>query len=483
MTSPRKGEELTVEIASAAFEGKSIARVEGYVLFVDGAVPGDEVVVKVVKTKKQYGEARLVEVLKPSPLRASPHCPYAGTCGGCRWQHVDYSAQLRFKEQQVREAFERIGGFKDPHLLPIIGSDEIFFYRNKMEFSFSDREWVREPPIENVQLEIENHKSTIPPLYLGLHVPQRYDKVLDIRECHLQSPESTAIMNFTRSFARASGLSAYSTETNSGYFRFLVVRQSRRTGDLMVNLVTFEDRPDVMQKYAGGLRREVPQVTTVVNTINDKKAQIAFGDRERVVYGDGVIRERLGKHTFTISAGSFFQTNTAQAEKLYGVAKEFAALTGREVVYDLYSGTGTIALFVADAAAQVVGIESVERSVRDAELNARANGITNCVFVAGDLKERLAKQTAWMRSYPRPDVLIIDPPRSGMHADVVQAILNLGVPRIVYISCNPATQARDAALLCREAYQLVNLRPVDMFPHTYHIESVALFERNAGQSR
>ncbi|MEP0822673.1 MAG: 23S rRNA (uracil(1939)-C(5))-methyltransferase RlmD [Ignavibacterium sp.] len=483
MTSPRKGEELTVEIASAAFEGKSIARVEGYVLFVDGAVPGDEVVVKVVKTKKQYGEARLVEVLKPSPLRVSPRCPYAGTCGGCRWQHVDYSAQLRFKEQQVREVFERIGGFKDPHFLPIIGSDEIFFYRNKMEFSFSDREWVREPPIENAQLEIENHKSTIPPLYLGLHVPQRYDKVLDIRECHLQSPESTAILNFTRSFARASGLSAYSTETNSGYFRFLVVRQSRRTGDLMVNLVTFEDRPDVMQKYAGGLRREVPQVTTVVNTINDKKAQIAFGDRERVVYGDGVIRERLGKHTFTISAGSFFQTNTAQAEKLYGVAKEFAALTGREVVYDLYSGTGTIALFVADAAAQVVGIESVERSVRDAELNARANGITNCVFVAGDLKERLAKQTAWMRSYPRPDVLIIDPPRSGMHADVVQAILNLGVPRIVYISCNPATQARDAALLRREAYQLVNLRPVDMFPHTYHIESVALFERNAGQSR
>lgn len=476
MPSPKKGDELTVEIASAAFEGKSVARVEGYVLFVEGAVPGDEAVVKVLKTKKQYGEARLVDLLKPSPLRVSPRCPYAGTCGGCKWQHVEYAAQLRFKEQQVREAFERIGGFKDPHLLPMIGSDEIFFYRNKMEFSFSEKQWLTELPVTD-------RPSIAPPLYLGLHVPQRYDKVLDIHECHLQSPESTAILNFTRSFARASGLPVYSTETHSGFFRFLVVRQSKRTEDLMVNLVTFEDRLDVMRKYAGELRREVPQVTTIVNTINDKKAQIAFGDRERVVYGDGVIRERLGRHMFTISAGSFFQTNTVQAERLYGVAKEFAALTGRETVYDLYSGTGTIALFVADAAAHVVGIESVERSVRDAEVNARENRITNCTFITGDLKDRLTEQAGWMSSYARPDVLIIDPPRSGMHPDVVQAILNLEVPRIVYISCNPATQARDAAVLCREAYRLVKLQPVDMFPHTYHIESVALFERSTPQSR
>lgn len=473
MTSPRKNDELIVQIAAAAFEGKSVARVEGYVLFVEGAVPGDEAVVRVVKTKKQYGEARLVELVRPSPLRVSPRCPYAGTCGGCKWQHVDYSAQLRFKEQQVREAFERIGGFQEPPLLPIIGSDEIFFYRNKMEFSFADQEWLTEPPSDS-QSAITNHQSAI---FLGLHVPQRYDKVLDIRECHLQSPESTAILNFTRSFARESGLAVYSTETNTGYYRFLVVRQSKRTGDLMVNLVTFEDRPDVIQRYVGELRKEVPAVTTVVNTINDKRAQIAFGDRELVVLGDGTIRERLGRHTFTVSAASFFQTNTAQAERLYGVAKEFAGLTGGETVYDLYSGTGTIALFVADAARQVIGIESVERSVRDAEENARENGVTNCSFLAGDLKDRLTKQTGWMKSSPKPDVLIIDPPRSGMHPDVVQAILNLDVPRIVYISCNPATQARDAALLCRDRYELRKLRPVDMFPHTYHIESVALFER------
>lgn len=387
MPLPSKGDELTVEIASAAFEGKSVARVDGYVLFVEGAVPGDRAVVRVVKARKQYGEARLVQLVTPSPLRVPPRCPYAGVCGGCKWQHVEYPAQLGFKEQQVRETFERIGGFRNPPLLPIIGSDEIFFYRNKMEFSFADQEWLTEP--------LSASQSAI---FLGLHVPRRYDKVLDIRECHLQSPESTAILNVTRAFARASGLPVYSTEANEGFFRFLVVRQSKRTGDLMVNLVTFGDREDVMQRYVGELRKEVPAVTTVVNTINDRKAQIAFGDRERVVYGDGTIRERLGRHTFTISAASFFQTNTAQAERLYSVAKEFAGLTRGETVYDLYSGTGTIALFVADAARQVIGIESVEQSVRDAEANARENGVTNCTFVAGDLRDRLTRQTGWMSS-------------------------------------------------------------------------------------
>ncbi|MBI4419115.1 MAG: 23S rRNA (uracil(1939)-C(5))-methyltransferase RlmD [Ignavibacteriales bacterium] len=475
MIPPRKNDELTVEISSAAFEGKSVARVDGYVLFVEGAVPGDVALVRIIKTRKQHGEAKILQLVTPSPLRVSPRCPYVGTCGGCKWQHVDYSAQLRFKEQQVRESFERIGGFRSPDVLPIIGSDEIFFYRNKMEFSFSEKNW---------KSEIENRKSTIsqdfapqPPVYLGLHVPRRYDKVLDIQECHLQSVESTSILNFTRAFARASGLPVYSSEAHAGYFRFLVVRQSKRTGDLMVNLVTFEDRPNVMRQYAKELRREVPSVTTVVNTINEQKAQIAFGDREQVIYGDGVIREKLGRHMFMISAASFFQTNTAQAEKLYGVAREFAGLTGAETVFDLYSGTGTIALFISDRSANVVGIDSLERSVRDAELNTRNNGVKNCAFLVGDMKDRLTKDTGWMKSFPKPDVLLIDPPRSGMHPGVVDGILKLDVPRIVYISCNPVTQARDVALLCRGRYRLLKLQPVDMFPHTYHIECVALIER------
>lgn len=470
MSIPRRGEELTVSIEKAAFEGKSVARVEGFVLFVDGAVPGDVVRVLVVKSKKQYGEARVLEIKTPSPLRTTPRCPHVGTCGGCKWQHVSYSAQLQFKQQQVYETFERIGGFASPEILPIIGADDIFFYRNKMEFSFANQQWLEEPPIAT-QSEIRNPQSAI---YLGLHVPQRYDKVLDIRECHLQSDVSNALLTYTREFARRSGFAVYSTETDSGFFRFLVIRQSKRTGELMVNLVTFESRPDVMQQYTAGLREIAPSVTTVVNTINNRKAQIAFGDREQVYHGNGVIHERLGDHTFTISAGSFFQTNTAQAEKLYTIARDFAEIQKTDTVFDLYSGTGSIALFVSDKAGKVIGIESVESAVRDAERNAKLNGVTNCSFILGDLKDRLTKETAWMRSHAKPDVLIIDPPRSGMHPRAVEEIVKMGVPRIVYVSCNPATQARDLKVLCAERYRMVKIQPVDMFPHTYHIENVVL---------
>lgn len=473
MSIPRRGEELTVSIEKAAFEGKSVARVDGFVLFVDGAVPGDVVRVRVVKSKKQYAEARVLEIKTPSPLRTTPRCPHVGTCGGCKWQHVVYSVQLQFKQQQVREAFERIGGFGSPEILPIIGADEIFFYRNKMEFSFANQQWLEEPPLAT-QSEIPNPKSEI---YLGLHVPQRYDKVLDIRECHLQSDLSNTILTTTREFARRSGLAVYDTESDSGFFRFLVIRQSKRTNELMVNLVTYESRPDVMKQLTSALLEKVPDVTTVVNTINNRKAQIAFGDREHIYHGEGVIHERLGNHTFTISAGSFFQTNTAQAEKLYTVAKDFAGLRKTDTVYDLYSGTGSIALFVAGDAGNVIGIESVESAVSDAERNAKQNGVTNCSFVLGDLKDRLTKDTTWMQSHPKPDVLIIDPPRSGMHPRVLEEIATLGTPRIVYVSCNPATQARDVKALCEKSYRIAKLQPVDMFPHTYHIENVALLER------
>jgi len=480
---PKRGDEVTVEISSAAFEGKSVARVEGFVLFVDGAVPGDVVRVRVVKSKKQYGEARVLEIEQPSPLRTTPRCPHVGTCGGCKWQHVSYPAQLQFKQQQVLEAFEHIGGFTSPEILSIIGADEIFFYRNKMEFSFANQQWLEQLPIADLQLPIEdrpigNQKSEIanPPVFLGLHVPQRYDKVLDIRECHLQSDLSNTILTYTREFARRSGLAVYSTESDSGYFRFLVIRQSTRTNELMVNLVTFESRPDVMKQWTEGLLETAPGVTTVVNTINNRKAQIAFGDREQVYHGDGVIHERLGNHTFTISAGSFFQTNTAQAERLYTVAKDFAGLHKTDTVYDLYSGTGSIALFVSDGAGNVVGIESVESAVRDAERNAKLNGVTNCSFVLGDLKDRLTKDSEWMQSHAKPDVLIIDPPRSGMHPRVVEEIAAMAVARVVYVSCDPATQARDVKTLCERGYRIVKLQPVDMFPHTYHIENVALLE-------
>ena len=412
-----------------------------------------------------------------------PRCKYFGICGGCKWQHVDYQAQLRFKQQQVVDSFERIGGFSDLYVLPIVGADEIYFYRGKMEYSFAEKQWLIEKPLTNADFRLPNEKNESQIqnpeslIYLGLHVPQRYDKVLDIDECHLQSVVSNQILNFTREFARRNNLSVYDSDRNSGYLRFLVIRESKKTKEVMANLVTFENRPAVMKQYTAELKASVDRVTTVVNTMNSKKAQIAFGETENVYLGNGWIHEQLGSHRFAVSASSFFQTNVAQAEKLYGVVKEFGEFKSTDVVFDLYSGTGSIAIFISDLVKEVVGIESIESAIRDAEKNAQSNGITNCHFLLGDLKDRLTKDTSWMSSHPKPDVLVIDPPRNGMHPKVVEEILRLAPERIVYVSCNPATQARDVNLLCAEKYQLIKLQPVDMFPHTFHIENVALLHR------
>jgi 23S rRNA (uracil1939-C5)-methyltransferase len=482
MNELKRGDELQLEITDAAFEGKAIAHHEGLVVFVENAVPGDLVTAKLLKIKKSYAEAKLVRVERPSPLRVEPRCKYFGVCGGCTWQHVDYQAQLRFKQQQVVDAFERIGGFSNIQVSSIIGADEIYFYRGKMEYSFAEKQWLVEKPLPMADGRLSNEKNESlishpqSPIFLGLHVPQRYDKVLDIDECHLQSHCSNQILNFTRDFARRNHLNVYDSDRNTGYLRFLVIRESKKKKELMVNLVTFEDRPDVMKHYAAELKANVGEVTTVVNTINAKKAQIAFGETERVYLGNGWIHELLGSHHFSISASSFFQTNVAQAEKLYDVVKELGEFKSTDTVYDLYSGTGSIAIFISDAVKEVVGIESVESAIRDAEKNARENGITNCRFLLGDLKERLTKDTAWMSSHPKPDVLVIDPPRNGMHPKVVEEIAVIAPERIVYVSCNPATQARDVKLLCAEKYQLMKLQPVDMFPHTFHIENVALLQ-------
>jgi len=484
----KRGDELQLEITDAAFEGKAVARREGLVFFVENAVPGDLVTATLLKIKKNFVEAKVVRVDRPSPLRAEPRCKYFGVCGGCKWQHVDYQAQLRLKQQQVVDSFERIGGFSSLKVLPIIGADDIYFYRGKMEYSFAEKQWLTEKPsaLGDFRVPDEENKLLTPaplannsqsPIFLGLHVPQRYDKVLDINECHLQSAVSNQILNFTRDFALRNQLNVYYSDRNSGYLRFLVIRESKITKEVMANLVTFENHPDVMKQYAAELKASVEQVTTVVNTINSRKAQIAFGDTENVYLGDGWIHERLGNHNFTISASSFFQTNVAQAEKLYDVAKEFGELKSTDVVFDLYSGTGSISIFISDMVREVVGIESVESAIRDAEKNAQANNITNCRFLLGDLKDRLTKDTEWMSSHPKPDVLVIDPPRNGMHPKVVEEILGLAPERIVYVSCNPATQARDAELLCIEKYQLIKLQPVDMFPHTFHIENVALLHK------
>jgi 23S rRNA (uracil1939-C5)-methyltransferase len=476
MSELRRGDEISVKIVDAAFEGKTIARIDDLVVFIDGGVPGDMARINIQKLKKNYAEAKVVSIETPSELRVEPRCQHFGVCGGCKWQNVDYPVQLRFKQQHVVDSFERIGGFSNLNVLPIIGSDDIFFYRSKMEYSFSDKQWMVEKP-----LPVSDSEPTIPnstsPVFLGLHVPQRYDKVLDISECHLQSPISNRILNFTREFALSNNLNVYDSRTDSGYLRFLVIRESKKTKQVMVNLVTRSDEPDLMKRYSEELLAVCPETTTVVNTINLKKAQIAFGEIEKVYFGDGYIQEKIGKNQFKVSASSFFQTNVAQAEKLYQVARDFGEFKPADVVYDLYSGTGSIALFITDAVKEVIGIESVESAVSDAEKNATENKVDNCRFILGDLKDRLTKDKEWMSSYGKPNVLVIDPPRSGMHPKVVEEIIALDVERIVYVSCNPATQARDVKTLCESKYGLIKLQPVDMFPHTYHIENVALLER------
>lgn len=483
----QRGDIITLQISNSAFEGKSVARLDNLVVFVEGGVPGDTVRARVQKVKKSHLEAKTLELVHPSEVRTEPRCIHFGVCGGCKWQHVKYDAQLKFKEQHVRDALERIGGFTDPPVLPIQGAEEIYFYRNKMEFSFSDQEWIAGDDWQKEDVGTGNEDVAGKTLFLGLHVPQRFDKVLDIKECHLpvrlqsgrdgQSPDSIQILDFVRSFAREHHLPSYSHKEHSGYFRFLVIRQSKRYQELLVNVVTFDERSEVMNLLTTELSRRIPEITTIVNTINSGKAQIATGEKEVIYLGNGIIREQLGGLTFSISSQSFFQTNTVQAEKLYSITKEFAALTGKEIVYDLYCGTGSIALYVADKAKQVIGIEAVESAVNDARKNADALKVKNCEFVLGDLKDRLTKEVDWMKNHSHPDVLIIDPPRSGMHPKVVEEIINLRVPRIVYVSCNPATQARDLKLLCDTTYRVKKIQPIDMFPHTYHVENVALLVR------
>ncbi|MGD0337454.1 MAG: 23S rRNA (uracil(1939)-C(5))-methyltransferase RlmD [Bacteroidota bacterium] len=461
----KRGDEFILHIDDAAFEGKSVARHEGFVVFVEGVVPGDEARVVISKVKKNFAEARAIEILQPSSFRVAPRCRYFGVCGGCRWQHLEYSKQCENKRQNVIDAFERIGGFRDIAVNPVIGADPIYHYRNKMEFSFGDKQWLTAE-------ELENPDVLRPNFALGFHVPQRYDKILDIDECHLQTQLTVDLLNTVRSHCIERKLPVYDTTTGNGYLRFLVVREARQTGEVMVNLVTGKDISDTARELSNLLVQRFPGITTFVNTINEKKAQIAYGEIQKVYYGEGTIREKLGHLTFIISANSFFQTNTFQAERLYRVVKEYGEFRTADVVYDLYCGTGSIALFISDSVALVVGIDNIPSAVDNAVMNARYNNIANCEFVLGDLKDRLTKDTQWMRSNPIPDVLVIDPPRSGMHPKVVQEVIRLGSRIIVYVSCNPTTQARDVRVIVEGGYRIDAVQPLDMFPHTYHIENV-----------
>jgi len=472
-----KGDLINLVVERYAFEGKGIARInadknsieaitDSFIVFVKGAYPGDIVSAKVKKVKKSYAEAVVEEVISPSPMRVKSRCKYFGVCGGCKQQDLDYQQQIAFKHEQVEDIFKHNGGFSDFEVEPILASENVFFYRNKMEFSFSDLQWLTVLNDESVSKN---------GFFVGLHVPNNFEKILDLDECFLQSEISSSILNFTREFFKKRTISIYSTKTHTGYLRNLIIRQSKYSKDLMINLVTSEENELLLKEYVSAITNEFPEITTIVNNISKKKSSIAVGDYEIVYHGSGFIYDKIGGYKFRISANSFFQTNTLQAEKLYSTALEYADLKGDEIIYDLYSGAGTIAIFISKYAKDVYGFEAVESSIYDANENLNINRVENVKFIQADLYKTFLPLT---NALPKPGVIILDPPRSGMHKNTVSDVMQLSPEKIVYISCNPTTQTRDIKLMVEAGYKLIKIRPVDMFPHTFHIETVALLVKH-----
>ncbi len=458
----KKGQLVELEISGIAFGGRGLARVDGLAVFVDGAVPLDLVIARIVKKKKQYAEARVHTLVTPSPFRIPADCMYSGFCGGCKWQFLDYSKQLEYKQQHVLESIERIGLIRDVPVHPTIPSPAIFGYRNKMEFSCSDRRWLLPDEMGKESVDIS--------FALGLHVPGTFYKVLDTHSCLIQPELGNHILDDVRTFIKASDAPVYGLRSHTGFWRFLMLRHSVAYDRWMVNIITAKEDRKTVQPLAFQLMDKYPQIISVVNNITSRKAGIAVGEYEIQLAGSSCIKDKIGDFEFEISANSFFQTNTLAARRLYHTIKEYAGLSGRETVVDLYSGTGSIAICLADGAKKVIGMEIVESAVADAVKNCRINGVSNCQFIVGDIKEELA------RIIDRPEVMIIDPPRAGMHKDVVKGVLEMAPARIVYVSCNPATMARDMGMM-KESYGVLEVQPVDMFPHTYHIESVARLEK------
>lgn len=482
----RKKQDIILEnvvIESVAAEGKALAHVDGMALFVQFAVPGDVVRVKVTKKKKNYMEGFILDIVEPSKDRLEPFCQYFGVCGGCKWQPLPYPMQLDAKRQQVEDQLVRIGhldlsnavpapGDSKP-IRPTLASDKTDHYRNKLEFTFSEKRWLY--PGENWE-EISPSER----LGLGFHVGRFFDKVLDIHKCHLQDSPSDQIRNFIRQYAIDHSLSFFNIRDHHGFLRNMVIRTTEK-GEAMLILVFYHEDAPARTALLDAIAAEFPQITSLYYVINGK-ANDSISDQNCILYkGDEAIYEQMENLRFKIGPKSFYQTNTRQAYKLYSVAREFAALTGNEVVYDLYTGTGTIAQFVSAKASKVIGIEYVPEAIEDAWVNAKANNITNCEFFAGDMKDVLTNE--FIGQHGKPDVIILDPPRAGIHPDVAKVILNAAPERMVYVSCNPASQARDLEILCNTnaedgpKYRITAVQPVDMFPHTHHVENVVSLEK------
>lgn len=455
-----------VEITDIAAEGKAIARLEnGMVVFVPYVVPGDVVDLQLYRKKNKYGEARVIRMVSPSPFRQDAFCEHFGVCGGCKWQILPYAKQLEYKQKQVVDTLERIGKVELPLVDSILGSQQTVFYRNKLEFTFSNRKWLTSSELLQAGSFDDMDMNA-----LGFHIPGMFDKVLDINKCWLQNDFSNEIRLFVRAFCVENNIPFFDLKNQQGVMRNLIVRTAS-TGETMLIVVFYADDKSSIKKVMKAIEQQFPQITSLLYVVNTK-ANDTISDQDILLWkGRDYIQERMENLVFKISPKSFYQTNSEQAYELYKVVRNMAQLTGNELVYDLYTGTGTIANFVAAQAKRVIGVEYVEDAIVDARINSQVNGIDNTLFFAGDMKDVLT--TDFVCMHGRPDVIITDPPRAGMHADVVEVILASAPDRIVYVSCNPATQARDLSLL-DAAYRVESVQPVDMFPHTHHVENVVL---------
>lgn len=454
-----------VTITDVAAEGNALARVDEMVVFVPYGAPGDVVDIRITKKRKSYAEGRIERMIAPGEVRTEPRCSHFGVCGGCRWQHLPYEVQLQCKQRQVTDALERIAKVELPEISPIKGSADIWGYRNKMEYTFSNRRWLTHEQMASDEVFDDRDGA-------GFHIPGAFDKVLDIERCYLQDDFSNRLRLFIKDYGRAHGMSFYDLRGQHGLLRTLMVRMAS-TGEIMAVMSFGENDPDKIKELLDAVRAEFPQITSLLYVIN-LKANDTITDQEIITHsGRDYIEEEMEGLRFRVGPKSFYQTNSRQAYELYKVAREFAGLTGSELVYDLYTGTGTIANFVSRQARHVIGIEYVPEAIADAKINSGVNGIVNTEFYAGDMKDVLTDE--FIAEHGRPDVMIVDPPRAGMHADVVQVILNAAPRRVVYVSCNPATQARDIAMLDAK-YKVTAVQPVDMFPHTHHVENVVRLE-------
>ncbi len=464
----RRDKELleNITIEAVASEGKALAHVNGKVVFVPFAIPGDVVNIQITKKRKGFMEGFVSELIEPSAQRIEPFCSHYGVCGGCKWQPLPYHLQLQNKEQQVIDQLRRIGNLQFEQPLPIMGSEKTQYYRNKLEYTFSSKRWIESMNEADNLSEKERYG-------LGFHIAGLFDKVLDIKHCYLQPEPSNEIRLFIREFALENDYTFFDLREQTGFLRTLVIRTTS-TAEVMVIVVFAKEDKEKRERLLEALKEKFPNITSLNWIINTKRND-SISDLECFNYhGNRYIFEQMEELRFRIGPQSFYQTNSEQAYRLYCVVREFAQLTGNEVLYDLYTGTGTIALFLAKMASKVVGIEYVESAIEDAKVNAKDNKIDNCSFFAGDMKDILSNQ--FVEQQGKPDVIILDPPRAGIHPDVAKVILEAAPKRVVYVSCNPATQARDIALMS-ENYRITKVQPVDMFPHTHHLENVVLLEK------